>query len=91
MRIEEKLSKTRFKVYEESHIKVCKDVPERKRAEKICLACPAGLYSIDEDGRLFFSHLGCLECGTCRLLGYNKEIQEWDYPICDFGVRFDKS
>ena len=91
MTVQDKLSKTRFKVYEESHIKVSREVPERKRAEKLCLACPAGLYSIDGDGRLRFSHLGCLECGTCRLLGYNREIEAWEYPVCDFGVQYDKS
>ena len=91
MRTEDKLGNTRFKVREESHIRLAPGVPERRRAEKLCLACPAGLYSLDGDGRLLFSHLGCLECGTCRLLGWNRELEAWDYPVCDFGVQYRNS
>lgn len=91
MKVADKLGKTRFKVYEESHIKVKKTIVDEALAHKLCLACPAGLYSISPDGRLLFSHLGCLECGTCRLLGFDKQIEAWDYPICDYGVQFRKS
>lgn len=91
MKIADKLGKNRFKIYEESHIKVKKEIVDIELAKKLCLACPAGLYSITPDGKLLFSHLGCLECGTCRLLGLDKQIEAWDYPICDYGVQFKKS
>ena len=91
MKVEEKLGKTRFKVYEESHIKVIRDIVDLEAAKKLCLACPAGLYSITDDVRLLFSHLGCLECGTCRVLGWNKQLESWDYPVCDYGVQYRKS
>lgn len=91
MKVEEKLGRTRFKVREESHIKVRKEIDDMALAQKLCMACPAGLYSIDAGGKLQFSHLGCLECGTCRLLGYNKQLEAWDYPVCDYGVQYYKS
>lgn len=92
MNIQDKLSKNRYKVSEESHIAVDRQIVDRDLARRLCLACPAGLYQISEDGKqLLFGHLGCLECGTCRLLGLNKQLDAWDYPIADYGVQFRKS
>lgn len=91
MSIADKLGKTKFKVYDESHIKVKKEIDDMELARKLCKACPAGLYNIDADGRLQFSYLGCLECGTCRLLAGGRQIEQWDYPVCDFGVQYRKS
>lgn len=89
--IEDKLAKTSFKVNEESHIKVSREWFDWQDAEMLCRACPAGLYRIEPDGKLHFSHLGCLECGTCRVLGIDREVEDWDYPIGGYGVTFRKS
>ncbi len=91
MTIEDKLGKDSFKVREESHIKVRREYSDRESAEMLCQACPAGLYQMGEGGNLRFSHLGCLECGTCRVLGFGKEVEQWDYPVGGFGVSFRMS
>ena len=91
MKTQEKLGKDRFKVLESSHIVIERQIADSDAAKKLCLACPAGLYSIDSDGNLIFSHLGCLECGTCRLLGLGRQLNAWNYPECDFGVQYSKS
>ena len=35
---------------------------------KLVNGCPAGLYTLQENGDLAFDFAGCLECGTCRVL-----------------------
>lgn len=62
-----------------------------KCEEKPCLAvCPAQLYTLDEDSRICFDYIGCLECGTCRIMCKNKGISQWHYPRGTFGVTFRK-
>ena len=51
------------------------------------LACPAECYKYI-DGKLSFSHLGCLECGTCRVLSHGKIVKSWKHPIGEVGVTF---
>ncbi|MBQ2640979.1 MAG: 4Fe-4S dicluster domain-containing protein, partial [Lachnospiraceae bacterium] len=50
-------------------------------------ACPAGLYHY-ENGKVTFSHEGCLECGTCRVLSIDKVVKSWDHPMGGAGVQF---
>lgn len=50
MKVQDKLGKDRFKVRETSHIVVEKQIKDMELAKKLCLACPAGLYSIDAEG-----------------------------------------
>lgn len=50
-------------------------------------ACPAGLYKRD-DGGVRFDYAGCLECGTCRILGLGSALEQWEYPRGTFGVEF---
>lgn len=49
--------------------------------------CPAGLYSIDEQGVFHISEDGCLECGTC-LLACGGEVLDWRYPDGSVGVQY---
>jgi ferredoxin like protein len=88
MSIEDKLGTNRFVSDENSHIVVDKDYLDRHEVERLCRACPAGLYKMDPDGSLRFSHLGCLECGTCRVLSLGKVVQEWNYPVGGFGISY---
>ena len=56
-------------------------------------ACPAGRYQWDDAGQMMtFDHVGCLECGNCRLVcerlyegvsGYT-----WNYPGAGAGVYY---
>ena len=86
--IDDKLGKTKFKVNEESHIEVDREYLDKHEMERLCKACPAGLYKIDEKGELRFSHLGCLECGTCKVLSDGRVVTAWNYPDGGFGVNF---
>ena len=40
------------------------------------------------DGSVRFDYAGCLECGTCRILGLDTVLEKWDYPRGTFGVEF---
>ncbi len=43
--------------------------------ETLTKACPAGLYKKQEDGSVRFDYAGCLECGTCRILGLDSALE----------------
>ena len=88
MKVQDKLGKDRFKVRETSHIVVEKQIKDMELAKKLCLACPAGLYSIDAEGNLNFSHLGCLECGTCRIACGGTIVEKWVNPGPTMGVEY---
>ena len=56
--------------------------------ELLVKACPAGLYKKQDDGSVRFDYAGCLECGTCRILGLGSALEQWEYPRGTFGVEF---
>ncbi len=88
MTIEDKLGLNKFHLDEEySHIDIDPDYKDEAEIRKLLLACPAGCYKY-EDGKLSFSHAGCLECGTCRVLSHGKIVTRWDHPIGEFGVQY---
>ncbi|HIH8553463.1 TPA: ferredoxin family protein, partial [Salmonella enterica] len=41
-----------------------------------------------DDGSVRFDYAGCLECGTCRILGLDTALEKWEYPRGTFGVEF---
>ena len=49
--------------------------------------CPAGLYTVNESGRVDISKDGCLECGTCKIL-CGDEVLSWSYPEGATGVQY---
>ncbi len=51
-------------------------------------ACPASLFSRDEDGETHFDHAGCLECGTCAVVCTPGGIVRWTYPSTAHGVSY---
>lgn len=88
MTIEDKLGLNVFHTDEEnSHIDVDKTFTDEIEIKKLLLACPAECYKYI-DGLLRFSHLGCLECGTCRVLSFGKIVKGWKYPIGEVGVTY---
>lgn len=88
MSVDDKLALDMFHTdEEESHIKVNLDYTDEDEIRKLLLACPAECYKYI-DGKLSFSHLGCLECGTCRVLSHDKIVQEWNHPQSGVGVSF---
>lgn len=91
MTVADKLGANKFKVYEEeSHIDVDKKYPDAPERDRVARICPAALYSPEEDG-VRFDYLGCLECGTCRILSGGKVVKDWKYPVGSFGVSFRQS
>ncbi|MDK2824010.1 MAG: ferredoxin like protein [Clostridia bacterium] len=87
--IEEKLGVNKFNVDEGNpHIIIKKETGNLEVIKKCVIACPAGLYSIKEDGNISFDFAGCLECGTCRVICAGTGILDWNYPQGTFGVEF---
>lgn len=88
MNVDEKLSVNKFYVDEENaHIELKDDI-DMAEFQKLVRACPAGLYSIQEDGTPRFDYAGCLECGTCRFLCGKTLFKKWELPRGTFGIEF---
>ncbi len=87
--VEEKLGVNKFNVDEENpHIILKKDNIDMKEFKKLMIACPAGLYTQNEDGSVRFDYAGCVECGTCRVLCGKTIIEKWEFPQGTFGIEF---
>ena len=81
------LALNKFQVDEGNpHIEVV-DAPEREAFLELVRVCPAGLYRADPDGSLHVDFAGCLECGTCRVVG-RTVVQSWRYPEATMGVEY---
>lgn len=92
MTVADKLGANKFNVYEEaSHIDVDKKHEDAEEVDRVVRICPAALYVKEDNGGVRFDYLGCLECGTCRVLSGGKVVKGWDYPVGSFGVSFRNS
>ncbi len=49
---------------------------------------PHIILKTDPDNSVRFDYAGCLECGTCRILGLDTALEKWEYPRGTFGVEF---
>ena len=88
MSIDDKLALDLFRTDEEHpHIIVDLNYKDEEEIRKLVLACPAKCYKYDE-GIFSFSYLGCLECGTCRVLSRDKIVKEWNHPHGEIGVQY---
>lgn len=87
-KVSDKLSVNKYKPNEESHIVLSNAFYSRHDKMQIVKVCPAGLYTLDEEDKLWVSHLGCLECGACRALGIDKELKSWEYPESGYGIEY---
>ncbi|GGP21934.1 ferredoxin family protein [Thermocladium modestius] len=86
--IEERLNSNAWDVDERPHIRIKDPDQCRKCDSKPCLyLCPARCYTPGGNGAVLFSHEGCVECGTCRVVCPNDAI-EWNYPRSGYGVQF---
>lgn len=90
MQVEQKLSVNKFVVDEGNpHIVIHPEKMDAATMKTLTLVCPAGLYTMDDKGRMAFEFAGCLECGTCRVaVAHKPGVMEWNYPNPSFGVQF---
>lgn len=87
MKVEEKLALLSVKTDAESHIRLDEAACSRC-GSRICLrACPGGLWTQGESGRVKVEHSGCLECGTCLVVCPLGAVT-WHYPRPPFGVHY---
>ncbi|THF61450.1 ferredoxin family protein [Pseudothauera nasutitermitis] len=86
--VEEKLFQDRYRVdVGRPHIQV-RDPQACKHCAKPCaVCCPAGCWSVTEQGGIDLVVDGCLECGTCRLVCDHDNV-DWNYPRGGFGILF---
>ncbi len=86
MKIEDKLFLDRFKVDEESHLKIVdSDKCIKECVGQPCLfICPANVYRLERD-RIIVAYEGCLECGSCRIGCPHLNI-DWRFPRGGYGV-----
>ena len=78
--VDVKLGVNKFNVDEEHPHIVVKADADKQALELLVKACPAG--------NIHFDSAGCLECGTCRILGLGSALEQWEYPRGTFGVEF---
>jgi ferredoxin like protein len=90
MNVEQKLSVNKFVVDEgHPHIVIHEEKMDAATLKALSVACPAGLYTLGENGKLAFEVAGCLECGTCRVLtAHLPGAMEWNHPRPSFGVQY---
>lgn len=86
--VDVKLGINKFHVDEGRPHIVIREQPDMAAFRTLTLACPAGLYQLQEDGAIRFDYAGCLECGACRILGLDSVLEQWRYPRGAFGVEY---
>lgn len=87
-KIEDKLSKIKFKNNTQTHLKVCQDDCRKCKNRSCEIVCPANVYKYDEQKReMTVSFENCLECGACRI-ACDKQSLIWEYPKQGYGVTF---
>ena len=86
--VDVKLGVNKFNVDEEIPHIILKTEPDQQVLDVLIKAYPAGLYKKQDDGSVRFDYAGCLECGTCRILGLDTALEKWEYPRGTFGVEF---
>lgn len=89
--VDVKLGVNKFNVDEEHPHIVVKADADKQALELLVKACPAGLYKKQDDGSVRFDYAGCLECGTCRILGLGSALEQaaplvWSSVTADVGL-----
>lgn len=88
MSIQDKLALNKFVVDEQNpHIVMDESRLDSQTRQALLVSCPAGLYTLNNEGRLMFDYAGCLECGTCRVVAAAcPGALTWEYPRPTMGV-----
>jgi ferredoxin like protein len=91
VKVEEKLFQNRYLVDEgRPHIVLNPDKAKTPSRALVALTacCPAGCYTLEEDGSVSGNFDGCLECGTCRVMTQASGDLVWNYPRGGYGVAY---
>lgn len=90
VKVEEKLYQNRYVVDEgRPHIELKDPKSAASRLRSLVDICPAGCWSVSEDGALCGSLDGCFECGTCRIVAKAAgEDVTWFYPRGGYGILY---
>lgn len=89
VRVEEKLYQNRYLVDPgRPHIRITPHARPSANLMAMTRLCPAGCYSLSDNGQVEIVPDGCFECGTCRILCEPAGDIEWNYPRGGFGVQF---
>lgn len=87
MTLNDKLAKNAWLPSPRKHI-IPAAHPDRATIMLLINICPAGRYSIDEQGGLNIDNTGCLECGACRMVCDEQTLSSWCYPPGGCGIQF---
>lgn len=71
---------------EQAHIKLRED-PDPEVFILVQRICPASLYRHDASG-YHYDYTGCLECGSCLIIGGDALFSSWEYPRGGYGVDY---
>ncbi|UFZ04229.1 ferredoxin family protein [Bradyrhizobium ontarionense] len=89
VRVEDKLFYNRYQVDPgRAHIKVRPHTTPTPQLKALLNACPARCYELNDKGQVEITVDGCIECGTCRVIGEPSGDIEWSYPRGGYGVLF---
>lgn len=89
VRVEDKLYQNRYLVDAgRAHIKVRPHTTPTPALRSLLTACPARCYELNDQGQVEITADGCVECGTCRIIGEPSGDIEWNYPRGGYGVLF---
>lgn len=89
VKVEEKLYQNRYMVDEgHPHIRVKPHKTASEPLRALVKICPAGCYSLGDNGQVEVAPDGCLECGTCRIVCAATGDIEWSYPRGGYGILF---
>ncbi len=89
VRVEDKLFYNRYLVDAgRPHIKVRPHTTPTPALRTLLKACPGRCYELNDSGQVEVTVDGCLECGTCRVIGEPTGDIEWSYPRGGYGVLF---
>ena len=90
LKVEDKLFQNRYRVdADRPHISV-KDVTvctDLCTTRQCTVCCPAGCWT-HEDGTIALMTVGCLECGTSRIVCDEFKNVDWSYPRGGYGILF---
>ncbi len=86
--VDVKLGVNKFYVDEGNPHIVLNEQIDPQLFQLLVMACPAGLYLCDGNGHFLFVYVGCLECGTCRVLCGESLLAKWQYPVGTLGIEY---